>query len=306
MLDKISDVWVEKYRPTNLDEYVDGSINKELIKKFIDNPKDMPHLLLVSKQPGTGKTSIANVIINALDTDYLILNSSMDRGIDIVRERLSIFASTSNRNADVPKIVFLDEADGMLGQTQDSLRNLMETYFTNCRFILTANNENKIIDPIKSRCMQISLANPDKEQIQSRVYGILCKENVSFKKEVVDQVISDNYPNIRNILIYLQKVYLETGNINYDTSKLYSKEKDIYSLLKQKAFIKARDLWYATGISPQFLTHSLYKIIMEDTLEEVNKKKAIMLIAKYSYQMSCGAEPEIQLMSLFVELTGVV
>lgn len=306
MLNSLSNVWVEKYRPQSLDEYIDGSISVSMLKSFIDTPRDLPHLLLISQAPGSGKTTAAQILMKSIDTDSIVLNSSMDRGIETIRERVNTFASTSNRNPNTPKIVFLDEADFLTAEAQNALRNLMETYFNNCRFILTGNNEHKIIEPIKSRCMQINLSNPNKDKIRERIYFILNKEQVTYNKEVVDKVIENHYPNIRNILVYLQKIYIETGNINYDISKLYNREKEIYTLLKQKAFIVARDTWYTMGMSASFLTSSLYRIMLEDTtLDEMTKKKAIMLFAKYNYQMACGAEPEIQLMGLFVELISL-
>lgn len=306
-LKKLSDVWVEKYRPSSLDDYVDGTINKEIIKKFIDCPKDMPHLLLVSRSAGTGKTTLAQIIMNSLDTDCLVLNSSMDRGIDTVRERLNIFASTNNRTLGVPKIIFLDEADSLTVDAQNSLRNLMETNFSNCRFILTGNNAHKIIDPIKSRCMQFDLCSPDKDKIKRRVIDILTMENITYNLDVVNSIIDKNYPNIRNILIYLQKIFLETGNINYDSTKFYSIEKEIYSLLKQKSFINAREKWLDNGLSAEYLLHALYQLIMEDTsIEESKKKKIFILLATYSYRMAVGADSDIQLCAFFSEFIAVL
>jgi len=192
------------------------------------------------------------------------------------------------------------------GDAQGSLRNLMETYFDNCRFILTANNENKIIDPIKSRCMQFNLGNPDKDKIKQRVLSVLTEENVSYDLDVVNQVINKHYPNIRNILVYLQKIYLETGNINYDITKLTSTERDIYALLKEKSYLKARELWMSNGVSAEYLLNSLYKLVMEDnSVDEANKKKIFMTLATYSYRMAVGADSDIQLMGFMSELTGL-
>lgn len=306
-IELLSDVWVEKYRPKSLDEYIDGSFDKELIRKFIVSPKDIPHLLLVSTSAGTGKTTCAQIIINSLDTDSIVLNSSMDRGIDIVRDRLNIFASTSNRNKDIPKLVFLDEADGLSLDAQSSLRNLMETYFNNCRFILTANNSNKIMDPIKSRCMQFNLGSPDKEKIKKRVLDILSLEGVVYNTDVVEKVINLHYPNIRNILVYLQKIYLETGNINYDITSLSPIEQKIYDLLKQKSYLKARDMWIESGFSAEAIINSFFKLVIDDTfLDDIKKKKIFMLLATYSYRMAVGADSGIQLMGFMSEVTTII
>jgi len=191
MLDCLSQVWVEKYRPTQLEEYVDGSINKDLIKKFIDNPKDMPHLLLVSKSAGTGKTSLAQIMINSIDTDSIILNSSMDRGIDMIRERVNIFASTSNRNKDLPKIVFLDESDGMCldGNTlvkviiNDIQKDVPIKELVGTKFLVFSLNGFKKFEMIESTAVQ----NKEKEMFEIELFDgkkVICSEDHKFFKKI--------------------------------------------------------------------------------------------------------------------------
>ena len=143
-------IWVEKYRPKTVDEVI--SIHKNKIKNYITKSA-IPHFLLSSKSPGTGKTSTALAIINDLGCDFLVLNSSDDRKIETIREKVSVFSKLQSSKVGVKRCVIMDEFDGMLKISQNALRNTMETYSKNCFFILTCNSIEKVIEPIQSRCV---------------------------------------------------------------------------------------------------------------------------------------------------------
>ena len=157
-MDVIDSMWTEKYRPKQISEMV-GDF-KDKIRKYMESPATMQHLLLHSIVPGTGKTTLAKAIIEELGADKLVLNSSDDRKIEAVREKVNGFVRTKSSVPGMRRIVFMDEADGLTGAAQDALRNLMETYSENALFILTCNTLTKISDAIQSRCVNIQFAIP--------------------------------------------------------------------------------------------------------------------------------------------------
>ncbi len=142
---------------------------KEKIIKYLEDPASIPHFLLYSKSPGTGKTTLAKAIINELELkrDSLVLNSSDDRKIDTIREKVKEFSMTKGTKPGIRRVVFLDEFDGMLKASQDALRNIMETYASNVFFILTCNNINKVIEPLQSRCLKVAFTYPDKKEVKT-------------------------------------------------------------------------------------------------------------------------------------------
>ena len=163
----IDAIWTEKYRPKRVSEMV-GDF-KEKIIKYLEDPASIPHFLLYSKSPGTGKTTLAKAIINELELkrDSLVLNSSDDRKIDTIREKVKEFSMTKGTKPGIRRVVFLDEFDGMLKASQDALRNIMETYASNVFFILTCNNINKVIEPLQSRCLKVAFTYPDKKEVKT-------------------------------------------------------------------------------------------------------------------------------------------
>lgn len=305
---KSTNIWAEKYRPSKFEDYISGSVDINQIKKFVKDPTTLPHLLFISASPGTGKTSLAQVIINELGADALILNSSSDRKIETVRDKIMSFASTNSFNPSCPKIIFLDEADGLPTLTQEALRNVMETFVGNCRFILTANNSNKIIDPIKSRCVPINFTQPNKDEVLKKVEFILTSEKVTYDVEVVKKVIEESYPDIRTILVDLQSSYIKYGKIDGEVK--LKKELCVlhmYSLLKQGKLEETRDYMYANALSPEQVLTDLYEVYFKDkTLTTIKLKLGILAFSKYSYQLAVGASPDIQVSGLFVELIKVL
>lgn len=215
-------MWTEKYRPENIDEMV-GDFRED-IKKYLDNPEEMQHLLLHSITPGTGKTTLAKVIINELGSDKLILNSSDKRGIDTIREDVSQFVKTKSSKEGLRRIVFLDEADRLTKTAQDSLRNLMETYASNAIFILTCNSISKIKDAIQSRCRTIKFKNPDKDEILNYLKMICENEELEYTEDGLNKIIDMNYPSIRNCVQVIQGLYTSDKDITVDNAKTSDEE----------------------------------------------------------------------------------
>ena len=189
-------LWVEKYRPQNLAEYVGNETVKETIQQYLDN-NDIPHLLLHGKA-GTGKTTLAKLIVNTIKCDSMIINASDENNVDTVRNKVKNFASSMGFAGF--KIIILDEFDYMTPNAQAILRNLMETFSKHCRFILTCNYHEKIIDPIKSRCQTFAITPPTKKDVAIQVTRILDAEKIKYDLKNVADIISSYYPDIRRIL----------------------------------------------------------------------------------------------------------
>ena len=189
-------LWVEKYRPQTLADYVGNETIKETIQQYLDN-NDIPHLLLHGKA-GTGKTTLAKLIVNTIKCDSMIINASDENNVDTVRNKVKNFASSMGFAGF--KIIILDEFDYMTPNAQAILRNLMETFSKHCRFILTCNYHEKIIDPIKSRCQTFAITPPTKKDVAIQITKILDAETIKYDLKNVADIISSYYPDIRRIL----------------------------------------------------------------------------------------------------------
>ena len=189
-------LWVEKYRPQTLADYVGNETIKETIQQYLDN-NDIPHLLLYGKA-GTGKTTLAKLIVNTIKCDFMIINASDENNVDTVRNKVKGFASSVGFAGF--KVIILDEFDYMTPNAQAILRNLMETFSKHCRFILTCNYIEKIIDPIQSRCQSFAITPPTKKDVAIQVAKILDAEKITYDIKNVADIVSSYYPDIRRIL----------------------------------------------------------------------------------------------------------
>ena len=189
-------LWVEKYRPNKLDDYVGNEHLKTKVAGYIETG-DVPHLLLYGKA-GTGKTTLAKLIVKSIDCDYMIINASDENGVYTLREKIKNFASSMGFKP--YKIMILDEADYLTGPGQAILRNLMETFSGHCRFILTCNYVEKIIEPVQSRCQTFQIIPPTKKDVAVQVSKILKNEEIEFDVKDLVPIIDAAYPDIRKIL----------------------------------------------------------------------------------------------------------
>lgn len=210
MSNHYNNLWVEKYRPKTLDDILLDSQLKEHFKKITD---DIPNLLFYGS-PGTGKSTLAKIIINdILKCQYLYINASDENGIDTIRNKVISFAQTRSLDSK-KKVVILEEADGLTGESLRILRNVMEEYVDTTRFILTANYLNKIIEPIRSRCMLFKLQNDIKDCV-ARCAEIIKNENIKIsdesKKKFIE-FVTDRYPDLRRIINDLQR-FCVTGEL---------------------------------------------------------------------------------------------
>lgn len=222
----MKELWVEKYRPTTLDQYVwRDSAQRRQVETWVKE-KSIPHLLL-SGSPGIGKTTMAKMLVNEIgieDADVLEVNASRETGIDFIREKIITFVSM------IPwgpfKVVLLDEADRLSPHAQDSLKGVIEEYSTFARFILTCNTPSRIAPALHSRCQQFHFTKLDQTEFTARAATILVEENVEFDLDTLDIYVSSTYPDLRKCINLLQQ--------NFSEGKLHSPNKEDAGTLEWK------------------------------------------------------------------------
>lgn len=299
-------LWVEKYRPQCIDDIILPDRFKKIFKKFIAE-NNIPNLLLVGP-PGVGKTTIAKAILKELDCDYIIKNGSLDLNKDLLRNDISLFASSvsfTNKR----KYVIVDEADNLREDILKALRNFTEEFSKNCGFILTGNFKDKFPDYIQSRFSEINFNlkkdeyNKLQPKIFKRIKQILNNENVEFDKEVIAQLIQQFSPDWRRIINELQK-YAGNGSIDSGIlSTLNNSSVDhLIELLKDRNFTQVRT-WIGENIEsdPKQMFKEFYQ--RSSNLFEVSfVPELILLIAKYQFQAAHSIDQEINLSAFFVEV----
>jgi DNA polymerase III delta prime subunit len=224
-------LWVESYRPTKLVDYVGNAHLKSKIEGYLETG-DVPHLLLHGRA-GTGKTTLAKLIVKSVDCDYMVINASDENNVDTVRNKVKNFASSMGFKK--WKIVILDEFDYMSPNAQAILRNLMETFSQHCRFILTCNYVEKVIDPIQSRCQSFQIVPPTKKDVAIQISKILGAEGVTFEPKDLVPIIDAGYPDIRKIINTCQ-LNSNKGKLQVDTQNLLENDYKIkvLDILKSK------------------------------------------------------------------------
>ena len=208
-------LWVEKYRPNKLEDYVGNEHLKAKVEGYLESG-DVPHLLLYGKA-GTGKTTLAKLIVNSIDCDYIIINASDENNVDTVRNKVKNFASSMGFKPF--KIIIMDEFDYMTPNAQAILRNLMETFSKHCRFILTCNYVEKVIEPIQSRCQSFQIVPPTKKDVAIQMSKILKSENIEFDVKDLVPIIDSAYPDIRKVINTCQ-LNSNKGKLNVDVQNL--------------------------------------------------------------------------------------
>jgi len=208
-------LWVESYRPVTLENYVGNEHLKEKVSGYLETG-DVPHLLLYGRA-GTGKTTLAKLIVKSMDCDYMVINASDENNVETVRNKVKGFASSMGFKK--YKIIILDEFDYMSQNAQAILRNLMETFSQHCRFILTCNYVEKVIDPIQSRCQTFQIIPPTKKDVAVQISKILSSEEVTFQPKDLVPIIDAGYPDIRKIINTCQLNSIK-GELKVDTQNL--------------------------------------------------------------------------------------
>ena len=229
--EKTHSLWVEKYRPSKLDDYVGNEHLKGKVAGYLET-EDVPHLLFFGKA-GTGKTTLAKLIVKSIECDYMIINASDENNVETVRNKVKNFASSMGFKK--YKSIILDEFDYMTPNAQAILRNLMETFSAHCRFILTCNYIEKIIEPIQSRCQTFQIIPPTKKDVAMQMSKILKAEGVEFDIKDLVPIIDSCYPDIRKSINTCQLNSLK-GKLHVDIQNLLDNDykMKVLEILKSK------------------------------------------------------------------------
>lgn len=296
-INPVDKIWSEKYRPKHVNDIVGDFTEK--ISKYLTNQNAIPNFLFHSSTPGTGKTTLAKAIINELKCDALILNSSDDRKIETVRDKVKEFALTKSSKDGKRRCVFMDEFDGMLKASQDALRNVMETYSSNVFFILTCNNINKVIDPIKSRCVVIPFGHPQKEEVCMYIEKICKLENMQYTKEGIQRLVDINYPSIRNCVIALQDLYTEGKSVTVENVKPVDEAYNLmWKMLKNKNWNDIKKVVLESTIDAR----DLNKYFWEKSLEDPIDIKVLQITCRNEKDISLGADAKIVFVTSLIEM----
>ena len=299
-------LWVEKYRPTSLETYIGNEHLKSKVSVYLESG-DLPHLLLYGKA-GTGKTTLAKLLVNNIECDYMYINASDENSVDTVRNKVRGFASTMGFKD--YKIIILDECDYITPNAQAALRNLMETFSKHCRFILTCNFVERIIDPIQSRCQSFQVIPPSKKEVALHIHNILNEEGVASKMDDVAGLVNAGYPDIRRVINSFQRQCVD-GMLVVDKQSLVESDykmkllEIIKTQNKKDAFKGVRKLLADSQVTD---FAELYKLMYDevDSYGTGHIAECILIIAKYQLSDSQVVDKEINAMAMIIELLGVI
>ena len=304
-------LWVEKYRPTTVEECILPSNLKQTFKEFVKK-KTLPNMIL-SGSSGVGKTTIAKAILNEIGATSMMLNASEESGIDTLKTKIKNFASTSSLDGG-RKYLILDEADYLQGEsTQPAFRGFMEEFHRNCGFIFTCNVLFRLIPALHSRCSVIEFKLPSEERPQlakdffKRVKNILEKENIKYNEKVVVELITKYFPDWRRVLNELQR-YSASGEIDSGILVKLSEVNinELMDALKNNEFTNVRK-WIVNNMDSN--TNNLFRIIYDSLYDYVDKSTiphAVIIIGDYSYKSTFVADQEINMLACMTELMGAV
>ncbi|HIH52099.1 replication factor C small subunit [Candidatus Pacearchaeota archaeon CG_4_9_14_3_um_filter_30_11] len=306
-----SDIWTEKYRPKNFDEVVgqDGIIKRI---KALTNSLNIPHLLFAGPA-GTGKSTLALIVVKELfgenwRENYLELNASDERGINIVREKVKNFARTKSLGNVSFKVIFLDEADALTPEAQQALRRTMENYAQTCRFIMSCNYSSKLIDPIQSRCSSFRFKLLEKKDVKKVLERISKEEKIEIDDDAIEAIYEGSDGDCRRSVNFLQSTAAVSPKISKNLVKTIISEikpKDVRVVLDyalsgdfENAREKLLNLMLKESLSGQDIIKSMQKEIWNLSIEPEIKVKLTEKTGEVEFRIVEGSDPFIQLQAL--------
>ena len=298
-------LWVEKYRPSTMDTYIGNEHLKSKVSIYLESG-DLPHLLLYGRA-GTGKTTLAKLLVKNIECDYLYINASDVRRVDDLIPKVRNFASTVGFKD--MKIVILDEVDYISGHSQAALRNLMEIFSRHCRFILTCNYVERLIDPIQSRCQSFQIIPPSRSEVAQRMVKILEEEGVVYELDDLKILVNSGYPDIRRVINSAQRQSID-GKLIVDKQSIVENDYKlkVLELLKQdkkSAFNGTRKVLVDSKVTDYA---ELFRLLYDevDGYGKGHVAECILIIAKYELSDAQVFDKEINAMAMIIEILGVI
>lgn len=299
-------LWVEKYRPRTIDDCILPDAIKNTFKQFVQSGNVQN--LILSGPPGMGKTTVAKALCEEIGCDYITINGSDENGIDVLRTKIKVYASSVSLTGG-RKVIIIDEADYLNPNSiQPALRGAIEEFSNNCSFIFTCNYKNRIIEPIHSRCSVIDFkVNGSKQkmavQFMARVEQILTLEKIKYEKKVVAAFITKFFPDNRRILNELQR-YSMGGAIDEGILTLISDVQisDLIQSMKEKNFGGVKK-WVVSNLDNDstMIFRKIYDS-MYDYIKGSSIPQLVLILAKYQYQAAFSADQEINLIACMTEI----
>jgi len=306
-MNKVHTIWAEKFRPQTIDECILPNETKTAFKNFVEK-KDIPNMLLSGK-PGIGKTTVALAMCKELDCDVLFIKGSDENGIDVLRGKINTLASTVSLSGGM-KVVIIDEGDFLSPNMMAGLRNAINEFSKNCRFIITCNYLHKITGPLNSRltAFEFSISSKEKAKLAAlfmkRVETVLQQENVEYDKKVLAEVIIKFFPDFRKTLSELQRYYDMNGKIDVGVlSHIQNISiKQLMGNLKNREFSNMRK-WVAENLEsdPSTVVRTVFESL-EDYLLPASIPAAILILADYQYKAAFVADHEINMTAMFTQI----
>ena len=298
-------LFVEKYRPVSLENYIGNDHLKTKVSKYI-NTGDIPHLLLHGKA-GTGKTTLAKLLVSNIDCDQMYINASDENNVETVRNKIKVFASSVGFK-DL-KVIILDECDFLTPNAQAALRNLMETFSKHCRFILTCNYVERIIDPIQSRCQSYQIIPPSKKEVAVHTSNILNTEGITYDNNDIVTMVNSSYPDIRRIINSIQRNVVDS-NLVVDTESMVKNDYKLQVLEilqtqdKKNAFKNLRQLLADSQIRDYA---DLFRLLYDevDSYGKGHIAEVILTVAKYELSDAQVVDKEINAMAMLIEILNI-
>jgi len=299
-------LWVEKYRPSSLDSYIGNEHLRSKVKLYLESG-DLPHLLLYGRA-GTGKTTLAKLLVNNIECDYLYINASDENSVEVVRDKVKNFASTLGFQE--MKVIILDECDYITPNAQAALRNLMETFSKHCRFILTCNYVERIIDPIQSRCQSFQIIPPDRKQVAVHLSNILTQEGVETNIDDIVTIVNGGFPDLRRVINAAQRQVVDDKLVIDEGMSIQNDYKNqVLEILKtqdkKNSFKNIRQTLADSKVTD---FSDLFRLLF-DTVDDWGRghvAECILILAQYQQSDAVVVDKEINVMAMFVEIIGKV